>query len=112
MFVRKKSNKTGAVSVHVISKIRGQSKLVKSFGVGRAEKDINHLKEKARQFIRERTGLTHELFENEDEVTIENFVSTFSNHQLQVIGPEIISCKLYDKIGSGAIKAVTNLPYL
>ena len=38
------------------------------------------MEETARQFIREQTGLTNELFENEDEVKIENFVSTLSNY--------------------------------
>lgn len=104
MFLRRKPNKTGTVSVQVISKIRGKYKLVKSFGVGRTEKEIAFLESQARQFIREQTGLTNELFENEEESTIESFVSTLFNHQLQVIGPEVIFGKLYDQIGYGCIK--------
>jgi hypothetical protein len=104
MFVRKKPNKTGTVSVQVISKLRGNYKVIQSFGVEHTEIEITRLEEKARQFIRERTGLTNELFENADEVTIENFLSTLSNHQLRVIGPELIFGSLYDKIGYGAIK--------
>jgi transposase len=61
------------------------------------------LEVQAGQFIREQSGLTYELFENEDELLIENFISTLSNHQLQVIGPELIFGNLYDKIGYGAI---------
>jgi hypothetical protein len=106
MFVRRKSNKTGTVSVQVISKLRGSYKVLQSFGVGRTEIEITRLEEKARQFILEQTGLTNDLFEDEDEVKIEHFVSTLSNHQLQVIGPELIFGSLYDKIGYGAIKEV------
>jgi transposase len=104
MYVRRKPNKTGTVSVQVISKLRGGYKVLRSFGVGRTEIEITRLEETARQFIREQTGLTNELFENEDEVKIENFVSTLSNHQLQVVGPELVFGSLYDHIGYGAIK--------
>ena len=104
MYVRRKPNKTGTVSVQVISKLRGGYKVFRSFGVGRTEIEITRLEETARQFIREQTGLTNELFENEDEVKIENFVSTLSNHQLQVIGPELVFGSLYDHIGYGVIK--------
>jgi hypothetical protein len=43
------------------------------------------------------------LFENEDELKLESFISSLSNNQLQVIGPELIFGCLYDKIGYGAI---------
>jgi len=104
MFVRRKPNKTGTVSVQVISKYGGKYKVVRSFGVGCTEVEIIRLEEKARQFIREQTGLTNELFENEDEVKINTFVSTLSNSHLQVIGPELIFGKLYDRIGYGSIR--------
>ena len=103
MFVRRKPNKTGTVSVQVIAKKRGLNKVIQSFGVGRTEIEIVRLEEKARQFIRERQGLTNELFEKEDELKLESFISSLSNNQLQVIGPELIFGRLYDKIGYGAI---------
>ncbi len=105
MFVRRKPNKTGTVSVQVISKLRGKYKVVQSFGIGYTEIEITRLEEKARQFIREQSGLTNELFDNEDEVKIEHFLSGLSNHQLQVIGPELIFGKLYDEIGYGKINS-------
>ena len=64
--------------------------MIQSFGVGRTEIEIVRLEENARQFIRERQGLTNELFENEDELKLESFISSLSNNQLQVIGPELI----------------------
>jgi transposase len=103
MFVRRKLNKTGTVSVQVISKRRGQYKVLQSFGIGRTEIEIVRLEEKARQFIREQSGLSSELFVNEEELKLENFISTLSNNQLQVIGPELIFGRLYEKIGYGAI---------
>jgi transposase len=88
----------------VISKYGGRYKVERSFGVGRSEIEIIRLEERARQFIREETGLTNELFEFEDEIKIDEFVSTLSNSHLQVIGPELIFGKLYDRIGYGAIR--------
>jgi hypothetical protein len=52
MFVRRKPNKTGTVSVQVIAKKRGLHKVIQSFGVGRTEIEIVRLEEKARQFSR------------------------------------------------------------
>ena len=76
MFVRRKPNKTGTVSVQVIAKKRRLNKVIQSFGVGRTEIEIVRLEEMARQFIREHQGLTNELFANEDELKIESFISS------------------------------------
>jgi hypothetical protein len=103
MFVRRKPDKTGTVSVHVNSRKRGLNKLIQSFGVGRTEIETACLEEQARQFIRARQGLTGELFENEDELKLESFIFSLSGNQLQVIGPELISGCLYDRTGYGAI---------
>ena len=51
MFLRKKPNKTGTVSVQVIDKSTGKYKVIKSFGVGRTKYEVSVLEVKARQFI-------------------------------------------------------------
>ena len=105
MFVRRKPNKTGTISVQVITKRRGRYAVLQSFGVGHTEIELVRMEEKARQFIREQKGLTNELFENEDELKLESFISSLTNNQLQVIGPELIFGCLYDKIGYGSINS-------
>jgi hypothetical protein len=40
MFVRKKVNKSGSISVQVISKIKGKSKLIKTIGSSKNEDTI------------------------------------------------------------------------
>jgi hypothetical protein len=45
MFVRKKVNKSGSISVQVISKIKGKSKLIKTIG---SSKDEDTIKEWSR----------------------------------------------------------------
>jgi len=105
MFVRRKPNKTGTVSIQVITKSRGRYEVSCSFGTGRTESELHCLEEKARQYIKEREGLINDLFADEDELKLEEFISTLSNHQLHVIGPELIFGRLYDLIGYGAIES-------
>ena len=61
------------------------------------------MEENARQYVREQTGMNLSLFEYEDEIRLTNFISSISNAQIQVIGPEIIFGTLYDRIGYGRI---------
>lgn len=57
MFVRRKINKCGSISVQVIDKSSGCYRVVKSVGIGRTEIEITRLEEWGRQFIREKEGL-------------------------------------------------------
>ena len=52
MYIRRIANKTGTVSVQVISKHTGKYKVMRSFGTGRNEQEIVRLEEHARQFTR------------------------------------------------------------
>lgn len=103
MFIRRKPNKTGSVSVQVIDKSGGCYRVLKSLGTGRSESELVNLEEKARLFILERQGLTNSLFSEPVDTSIEDFVSTLSNSHLQVAGPELIFGTLYDKIGYSSI---------
>jgi transposase len=99
MFTRRKSNKTGSISVQVIDKSHGRYRVLQSFGTGRSETELLLLERRASQYIREREGITHSLFEEDEDILVRDFVSTLSNAQLQVIGPELIFGTLYDRIG-------------
>jgi hypothetical protein len=105
MYIRRKPNKTGTVSVQVVSKHTGQYQVMRSFGVGRTEQELIRLEEHARHFISQQKGFVGELFADEDEVRLEDFLSTINNTSVQVIGPELIFGRLYDKIGYGAIQS-------
>jgi len=84
MFVRRKANKTGSVSVQVIDKRR--YRVIKSLGIGNTKAEIVRLEEKARQYIREHTRKNRSLFEDEDKIKLEGFLSNISDSQVQVIG--------------------------
>jgi hypothetical protein len=104
MYIRRNPNKTGTISVQVISKHTGKYQVMHSFGVGRTERELVRLEEHARQFISQHQGFVGELFSNEDDVRLEDFLSTINNSEVQVIGSELIFGQLYDKIGYGAIQ--------
>jgi hypothetical protein len=49
-------------------------------------------------------GFLWRTVEDRDEHFLIDFIETFSNEQIRVIGPELIFGSLYDKIGFNAIK--------
>jgi hypothetical protein len=57
MFVRKKPNKSGKVSIQVIDKSSGKYKVVKTFGSSNDNSEINKMIDEAKQFVKQRTGL-------------------------------------------------------
>jgi len=106
MFVRKKPNKSGTVSVQVVQKTKTRKqRVVKSFGSARPDDMVamEKLMQAASSFLQEMAGpaLPH-IYEEED--VIDDFVGSLSNTQIQVAGPELVFGTLYDRIGYGAIE--------
>ena len=106
MFIRKKLNKSGTVSVFVLSTTKSRKqRLVKSFGSAHPNDTaaMEKLMQQASSFIQEMEGpsLPH-IYEEED--VIDGFVSSLNNAQVQVAGPELVFGTLYDRIGYGAIR--------
>ena len=107
MFIRKKLNKSGTVSVFVLSTTKSRKqRLVKSFGSAHPNDtaSLEKLMQQAASFIQEMEGpsLPH-IYEEED--VIDGFVSSLNNAQVQVAGPELVFGTLYDRIGYGAIRS-------
>ena len=104
MFVRRKVNKSGSISIHVVDKSRGGYKVVKTFGTASTPYEADLIERKAREYIREHTGRMDSLFGDPGEDRLKEFLSGLHNGQIQVAGPELIFGKLYDRIGYGAIQ--------
>ena len=85
MYIRRKSNKTSTVSIQVISKHAGKYQVMRSFGVGRTEQELVRLEEYAREFIARQERFIGELFADEEDVRLEDFISTINNTEIQVI---------------------------
>lgn len=103
MFVRKKRNQSGAISVQVIDKSRGY-RVVKSIGSSSDRDEIDRLVELGRAFIR-RQDPQYSLFpeEQRENATVLDFVQTLQNASIRTLGPELIFGRLFDEIGFGAI---------
>ncbi len=43
MYIRRKKNKSGSISIYILEKQKGKQKLIKSMGSVNAESDINQL---------------------------------------------------------------------
>lgn len=102
MFLRRKPNKSGTVSVQVVEKRDGKYVVLQSFGASGTEEGILRLESEARTWMDRRRGPQLPLWQERDEV-VEAFVGGLSNGQLQVIGPELVYGTLYDHIGYGQL---------
>lgn len=98
MFLRRKPNKSGTVSVQVVEKREGKYVLLQSFGAERHENSIQRLEMKARAWMSERRGPQLPFTFERDEI-VESFVGALTNSQLQVVGPEQVYGSLYNHIG-------------
>ena len=104
MYIRRKPNKSGSVSVQLISKEGGRYIVVKSFGAGKTEEEIFLLEHQAHAYMRSLRGEELPLWDNPTGEIIHQFMNTLSNRDFHLIGPELIYGKLYDRIGYGEIK--------
>jgi transposase len=103
MFLRKKKNKSGVISVQVIEKRLGKSALIKTIGSSPISKEITALVAAGKRFIAERTGQISFHFDKHNE---DQLVDLFFNgiKELSLVGPELLLGKLFDEIGFNAIK--------
>lgn len=106
MFIRKKPNKSGTVSVQVVQKTKTRSqRVIKSFGAVHPNDTaaLEKLMQAASSFLQEMAGPTlPHIYEEED--IIDDFLGSLRNSQVQVAGPELVFGTLYDRIGYGSIR--------
>lgn len=103
MFLRKLKNRSGSVSVQIISKSTGKYKVLKTIGSSSDEREVQKFVYLAKQEI-ERISQQPGLFISESDTIVEQVFSSLNNASIRTVGPEIIFGKIYDKIGFGAIQ--------
>ena len=103
MFIRKKKNASGSVSVQVIQKINGKNMLVKTIGCATVLQDIEKLELLGKQEIKKIQSQT-ELFTSETDAAIEKAFSQLHNSSIRTVGPELVFGKIYDYIGFNQIQ--------
>ena len=103
MFVRKKKNKSGVVSVQIISKGTGKYRVVESVGSSSDPQRIELLSRQAKHRLSDLTRQSGINFEIEREQALsELFFAGLS--EIRLMGPELLLGKLFDDIGFKAIK--------
>lgn len=104
MFVRKNRNRSGSVSVQIISKDGGRYRIIKTIGSSSNSEEIERFVMEAKNYIHYPAGQLP-LFStlSEVDIGIKNFIENISNLQVHTIGPELIFGALFDRIGFNAI---------
>lgn len=98
MFIRQLKNRSGSVSIQIISKTRGRYKVIKSIGSATTQQEIDRLAQAAEQEIG-RLSEPQSLFPSETDEMIRSVLSSLNNSNIQTVGPEIIYGKIFDHIG-------------
>ncbi|MFN7188649.1 MAG: hypothetical protein ACK5V5_01775 [Cyclobacteriaceae bacterium] len=101
MFVRKKKNKSGVISVQVIDKSYGRYVVIKSIGSSANERQVEALLAAGRRWIDEQLGQNQFDFENKDDLAKLVFNSIQS---IQLAGIDLLLGKIFEQIGFDKIK--------
>ncbi len=103
MFVRKKKNKSGTISIQIIIKDSGKYKVVETIGSTKDKNQLDYLIKKAHYRISQIIGQEElELF-SKTENDIVKFLTNNDSLKIKVIGPENILGSIYDKMGFNQI---------
>lgn len=110
MFVRKKKNRSGSVSVIVAEKNRGKLKEIATIGIAKGEAEVEPLTDQARRWIAERQERIHptidfegraEAAKHREREEVERVVSSIENVLLN--GCELILDHVFDLVGFNAV---------
>ncbi|NJK72353.1 MAG: IS1634 family transposase [Synechococcaceae cyanobacterium SM2_3_60] len=101
MFVRKKPNKSGLVSVQIIDKSQGKYKVVKTVGSSNDPGEIERFMVLAKDQARHMLGVQEIDFTNHREI-FEQVLSSITSHRL--VGIKYVLGKIFDEIGFGQIQ--------
>ena len=103
MFLRKLKNRTGSISVQIISKVNGIYKVVKTIGCGHTEQEVEKLGYLGKQEI-EHHSTQFKIFVSEQDTIVEQLMESLGNANIRTVGPELIFGKLYEEIGFGVVE--------
>ena len=103
VFLRKKKNKSGSVSIQIIAKQKGKYEVVKTIGSAKTNQQIAVLFYQGKQELSSMQAQSG-LFTFESDALIESFLTQLQNSQVHTVGPELIFGKIYDSIGFNAVR--------
>jgi len=100
MFVCKKLNKSGVVSIQVIDKSQGKYKVLKTIGSSSYAEEIDRLFAEGKRYIQKYTGL-QELDFTDHKQAYEEVLSSISS--LKLVGIQRVLGKIFNQIGFDSI---------
>ncbi len=98
MFVRRNKNRSGSVSIQIVSKTGGRYRVIKTVGSSNKSDEIEQLWHQALHEIKLLQGQIG-LFVSEQDAAVSAFLGSLSNAQVSVAGPELVLGVIFDKIG-------------
>jgi transposase len=101
MFVRKKPNKSGLISVQVIDKSSGRYRVIKTVGSSSNAQEVEGFVLEGKRYIQGITGLQEIDFTDHQSI-YKQVLSTITNHRL--VGVQNVLGRIFDDIGFNAIK--------
>lgn len=101
MFVRKKKNPSGKISVQVIDKSSGKYRVIHTAGNSADKEEINNLVKTAKSWITDRQSTLELDFSNEKE-QIELMLNSIT--ELKRVGYDLLLGRIFDEIGFNQIK--------
>ncbi len=105
MFIRKKKNQSGSVSIQIIQKIAGKNKLIKSMGTAKEEKNIDFLVNKAHLEIPKlQAQTTFDFGHTKSDAEFLHSLQDVSSIKIKVVGPNLVLGNIFDSIGFNKIK--------
>ncbi len=102
MFIRKLKNRSGSVSIQIISKARGRYKVVKTLGSATTRQEMDRLIGQAEQEV-EKLSDPLSLFYSEQDLLVDRVFETLHNSNIRTVGPELVFGRIFDYIGFGKI---------
>ena len=100
MFVRKKKNASGEVSIQVIDKSSGKYSVIKTIGCSDNPVEISALFQQAKKWINDKRRVVELDFANEEKLFQQMFDSI---DRLELVGLELLLGRIFDEIGFNKI---------
>ena len=103
MFVRKKPNKSGLISIQIIDKSSGKYVVRETVGSSDDPQEIEYLVKKGKQRILMLSGQISMGFDKDKELA---FVDAFMDclDSFYLVGPELLLGKIFDEVGFGVVE--------
>jgi transposase len=95
VFIRQNKNRSGSISVQVVSKFGGKYKVLYTAGSSLLPEPLELLKIKAQKFIEDQSR-SLSLFVEKEDLLVQAFVESLSNNNLRIVGPQLILDKVYE----------------